>query len=106
VICRPSDPSACRCSTHATGIASVSCVRAPRHEHPSSCQGLVSPSALIAATSIHVVQKLAGHSDIQTTETYYLSVQPEDLAKARRMQSALVGDILSGVETDPLLTHF
>jgi len=55
---------------------------------------------------IHVVQKLAGHSDIQTTETYYLSVQPEDLAKARRMQSALVGDILGGVGTDPLLTHF
>lgn len=55
---------------------------------------------------IHVVQKLAGHSDIQTTETYYLSVQPEDLAKARRMQSALVGDILSGTGTDPLLTHF
>jgi integrase len=51
---------------------------------------------------IHVVQKLAGHSDIQTTETYYLSVQPEDLAKARRMQSALVGDILSGTGTDPL----
>jgi integrase len=55
---------------------------------------------------IHVVQKLAGHSDIQTTETYYLSVQPEDLTKARRVQSALVGEILSGVGTDPLLTHF
>lgn len=55
---------------------------------------------------IHVVQKLAGHSDIQTTETYYLSVQQEDLAKASRMQSTLVGDILSGVGTDPLVTHF
>jgi integrase len=54
----------------------------------------------------HVVQQLAGHSDIKTAETYYLSVQPEDLAKARRVQSALVGDILSGVGTDPLLTHF
>jgi len=55
---------------------------------------------------IHVVQKLAGHSDIQTTETYYLSVQPEDLVKARRVQSALVGGILNGAGTDPLLTHF
>ena len=54
----------------------------------------------------HVVQKLAGHSDIQTTETYYLSVQSEDLAKARRVQSALVGNILSGGGTDPLVTHF
>jgi len=54
----------------------------------------------------HIVQKLAGHSDIQTTETYYLSVQLEDLSKARRMQSELIGDILSGAGTDPLLTHF
>jgi integrase len=54
----------------------------------------------------HIVQKLAGHSDIQTTETYYLSVQSEDLAKARRVQSALVGNILSGGGTDPLVTHF
>jgi len=55
---------------------------------------------------IHVVQKLAGHSDSQATETYYLSVQPEDSTKARRMQSALVGDILNGAGTYPLLTHF
>ena len=51
-------------------------------------------------------QKLDGHNDIQTTETYYLSVQSEDLTKARRVQSALVGEILSGVMTGPLLTHF
>jgi integrase/recombinase XerD len=55
---------------------------------------------------IHVVQKLAGHSDINTTETYYLSVQSEDLANARRLQSELVGDILADSGTDPLLTHF
>ena len=55
---------------------------------------------------IHVVQKLAGHSDINTTETYYLSVQSEDLANTRRLQSELVGDILADSGTDPLLTHF
>jgi integrase len=49
----------------------------------------------------HVVQKLAGHSDIKTTQQYYLSVQEEDLGKARRVQS----EILKANPTDPLLTH-
>jgi integrase len=51
---------------------------------------------------IHVVRKLAGHSDIKTTQTYYLSVQEDDLEKARQVQSA----ILKANPTDPLLTHF
>jgi integrase len=50
----------------------------------------------------HVVQKLAGHSDIKTTQTYYLAVQEDDLEKARQVQSA----ILNGNPTDPLLTHY
>ena len=29
------------------------------------------------------VQKLAGHSDIKTTQRYYLSVQGEDLERAK-----------------------
>ena len=32
---------------------------------------------------IHVVQQLAGHSDIATTRKYYLSVQSSDIASAR-----------------------
>jgi len=51
---------------------------------------------------IHVVRKLAGHSDIKTTQDYYLSVQEDDLEKARRVQS----EILKADPTDPLLTHF
>jgi integrase len=50
---------------------------------------------------IHVVQKLAGHSDIKTTQAYYLPVQHDDLEKARRVQSK----ILRGGATDPKLTH-
>ena len=50
---------------------------------------------------IHVVQQLAGHSDIKTTQTYYLSVQDDDLETARVVQS----QILRGGATDPLLTH-
>ena len=50
---------------------------------------------------IHVVQKLAGHSNINTTRQYYLSVQEENLEKARCVQSA----ILNGRPTDQLLTN-
>ena len=50
---------------------------------------------------IHVVQMLAGHSDIKTTRQYYLSVQEDDLAKARRVQS----EILRNDLTDPKVTH-
>jgi integrase len=42
---------------------------------------------------IHVVQQLAGHSDMRTTQRYYLSVQPQDLDKARAIQASLLGTI-------------
>jgi len=53
---------------------------------------------------IHVTQHLAGHADINTTQKYYLSVQKEDVAKAKRLQKSLLGD-LKPVATDPKLTH-
>ncbi len=49
---------------------------------------------------IHVVQKLAGHSDIKTTQRYYLSVRKSDLEKARQVQSKILSNL-----TDPLVTH-
>jgi integrase len=51
---------------------------------------------------IHVVQKLAGHSDIKTTRLYYLAVEENDLEKARQVQEKILRSNL----TDPLLTHF
>jgi integrase len=54
---------------------------------------------------IHVVQQLAGHSDIRTTQKYYLSVQSEDVKKAQRVQSRLLGKILASDLTAPLVTH-
>jgi len=51
---------------------------------------------------IHVVQKLAGHSDIKTTRLYYLSVEQSDLEKARLVQEKILGSVL----TDPKLTHW
>ena len=53
---------------------------------------------------IHVVQQLAGHADINTTKKYYLSVQDEDIRKAKKVQKALLGELTS-VATDPTLTH-
>ncbi len=49
----------------------------------------------------HVVRKLAGHSDIKTTLRYYLSVQEDDLEKARQIQS----QILESDPTDQILTN-
>jgi integrase len=54
---------------------------------------------------VHVVQELAGHSDIQTTQRYYLSVHAEDLARARRVQDDLVDGIPKPASTDTKLTH-
>ena len=47
---------------------------------------------------IYVVQKLTSHSDIKTTQKYYLAVQEEDLEMARRVQSKILESNL----TDPL----
>ena len=55
---------------------------------------------------VHVVQMLAGHSDIKTTQTYYLSVQEEDIKKAQKVQSKMVGKIPEADLTDPKVTHF
>ncbi|HSA27076.1 MAG TPA: tyrosine-type recombinase/integrase [Phycisphaerae bacterium] len=49
----------------------------------------------------HVVQRLAGHSDIKTTQRYYLSVQEADLEQARRIQSR----VPERSPTDPKLTQ-
>ncbi|MHC4538803.1 MAG: hypothetical protein ACYS74_03360 [Planctomycetota bacterium] len=51
-----------------------------------------------AYSIIHAVQKLAGHSDIKTTQRYYLAVREGDLEKARQVQSEILGNDL----TDPL----
>lgn len=50
---------------------------------------------------VHVVQKLAGHSDIKTTQKHYLVVRQDDMDKARVINSRILGCNL----TDPLLTH-
>jgi integrase len=54
---------------------------------------------------LHVVQKLAGHSDIRTTQKYYLSVQEEDIQKAQEVQAKLLGNIPEVDLTDPKVTH-
>ncbi len=52
-----------------------------------------------------IVQKLAGHSDIRTTQRYYLSIQAEDIQKAQDVQAEVLGKILENDLTDPKLTH-
>jgi len=55
---------------------------------------------------IHVVQQLAGHSDIKTTQQFYLSVRVEDVQKAKQVQQRLVGETdLAGASTDQKLTN-
>ena len=53
---------------------------------------------------IQVTQLLAGHSDIKTTQEYYLSVQDSDLKKAQRVQKKLLGEVPKADPTDPKLT--
>jgi len=47
---------------------------------------------------IHVVRQLAGHSDIRTTQKYYLSVQDDDLGRARQVQAQILGADLTDQE--------
>ena len=42
---------------------------------------------------IQTVQHLAGHSSIETTRKYYLSVQQSDLNTARQLQSKLMTSV-------------
>lgn len=53
---------------------------------------------------IHVAQQLAGHADIKTTQTFYLSVQEEDLEKARSVQQELVSGLTDIELTDQKVT--
>lgn len=53
-----------------------------------------------AHLQIHVVQQLAGHSDIKTTQQFYLSVRPEDVAKAKMVQQSVVGQVSPAGATD------
>lgn len=53
---------------------------------------------------IHVTQQYAGHSDINTTKEYYLSVQDADAKAARRAQKKLLGELKGGDPSDPKLT--
>jgi integrase len=41
---------------------------------------------------MHVVQEIAGHSDIRTTRQYYVKVRPEFLEDARQAIETVIGD--------------
>lgn len=58
-----------------------------------------------SALPIHVTKELAGHSDIRTTEKFYLSVREEDIARAQQMQSELLGEMTPPKLIDAKLTH-
>jgi len=46
---------------------------------------------LASSVPMHIVQELAGHSDIRTTRQYYVKVRPELLDKARKAVDDLTG---------------
>jgi integrase len=54
---------------------------------------------------IHVVQQLAGHSSIKTTQQFYLSIQIDDVKKAQAVQAAVLAGIPEAILTDPKLTQ-
>ena len=54
---------------------------------------------------IHVVKKLAGHSDISTTQEYYLSVQPDDIQKAQEIQGAMIAKMPDQKLSDKQMTN-
>jgi hypothetical protein len=61
--------------------------------------------AKVEVFTIHVTQQLGGHSDIRTTQEYYLSVQSDDLAKAKQVQTKLMTGLKDAPPTDLKLTH-
>jgi hypothetical protein len=54
---------------------------------------------------IHVVQQLAGHSEIKTTQHYYMSGRPEDFTNAQAIGESLLGRAVPAGATDQLLTY-
>ena len=54
---------------------------------------------------IHVVQQLAGHSDIKTTQQFYLSVAEDDLGRAGAPQALLLGEIPAADASDQIVTN-
>jgi len=55
---------------------------------------------------IHVVQQLAGHSDIRTTQKYYLLVQRQDLEQAAAVQQSLLRAVPDNGSSYPKATRF
>jgi integrase len=47
---------------------------------------------LSRAIPMHVVQELAGHSDIRTTRRYYVQVEPELMKRACRAVEAALAE--------------
>lgn len=54
---------------------------------------------------VHVVQQLAGHNNIRTTQQYYLLVQPQDLEKARAIQASVLGSIPTKDIVNPTVSY-
>ena len=54
---------------------------------------------------IHVVQHLAGHSDIKTTQRFYLFVRKQDIARARQIQTQTLGELPESSPTDAPVTR-
>ena len=69
------------------------CCRAASHQYTFHDLRRTCITNWAGQVPIHVVQQLAGHSDMRTTQRYYLSVQPQDLERARAIQASLLGKV-------------